>query len=97
LSRKHKIIFGFGVAAVLSFFLLLVFGDDALLDLNRVENERNTLIKKNEEIARENNDMYTEIERLKHDPEYIESIARKELGMVGKDEIIFKVENKSTK
>ena len=39
--------------------------------------------------------MYTEIERLKHDPEYIENVARRELGMIGKNEVIFKVEKKT--
>jgi cell division protein FtsB len=34
--------------------------------------------------------MYRMIERLKNDPEYIESIARKELGMIQKGEVILK-------
>lgn len=83
------------MAAIFSFFLLVIFGDDALLELNRVKKERNILIKKNEELVRENKSMYTEIERLKHDPEYIENVARRELGMIGKNEIIFKVEKKT--
>lgn len=83
------------MVAILSFFLLVIFGDDALLELNRIKKERNILIKKNEELVQENNSMYTEIERLKHDPEYIENVARRELGMIGKNEIIFKVDKKS--
>ena len=31
-----------------------------------------------------------EIDRLKNDPKYIENIARKELGMIGEDEVILK-------
>ena len=94
MTKKHKILLSIGMAVIFSFFLLVIFGDNALLELNRIKRERNILIKKNEELARENNSMYTEIERLKHDPEYIENIARRELGMIGKNEIIFKVENK---
>lgn len=94
-TKKHKILLSIGMVVILSFFLLIVFGDDALLELNRVKKERNILIKKNEELARENNSMYTEIERLKNDPEYIENVARRELGMIGKNEIIFKVEKRA--
>jgi len=83
------------MVVIFSFFLLVIFGDDALLELNRTKIEKNLLIIKNEELARENNSMYTEIERLKHDPEYIGNVARKELGMIGKNEIIFKVEKKT--
>lgn len=83
------------MVVIFSFFLLIIFGDDALLELNRIKKERNILIKKNEELARDNSSMYTEIERLKHDPEYIENVARKELGMIGKNEIIFKIEKKA--
>jgi len=34
--------------------------------------------------------MGVEIDRLKHDPAYIEDVARKEFGMIGKDEILVK-------
>lgn len=95
MTKKNKILLSIGMGVIFSFFLLVVFGDDALLELNRVKKERNILIKKNEELARENNSMYTEIERLRHDPEYIENVARRELGMIGKNEIIFKVEKKT--
>ncbi|MBW1812804.1 MAG: septum formation initiator family protein, partial [Deltaproteobacteria bacterium] len=32
----------------------------------------------------------TEIDRAKNDPAYIEAVARQELGMIGKDEVILK-------
>ncbi len=38
----------------------------------------------------ENLSISIEIDRLKHDPEYIENVARKELGMIGEDEVILK-------
>jgi cell division protein FtsB len=31
---------------------------------------------------------------LKNDPEYVEDVARKELGVIGKDEVIIKVKPK---
>ena len=43
-----------------------------------------------ENLAKENLILYSEIERLKNDSKYIENIARQELGMIGKDEVILK-------
>jgi cell division protein FtsB len=41
--------------------------------------------------------LYNEIERLKNDDKYIENIARQELGMIGKDEMILKPQSVSGK
>ena len=93
MTKKHKILIGIGLVVVFSFLLLIFFGDNTLLELNRLKKDRNLLIKINEDLVRQNDLMYNEIERLKHDPKYIESVARQELGMIGKNEIIFKIDN----
>jgi len=92
-TKKRKILISIGLVAVSLFLLLIFIGDNTLLELNRLKKERNLLIKMNEDIVRQNDLMYNEIERLKHDPKYIESVARQELGMIGKNEIIFKIDN----
>ena len=48
------------------------------------------LVEENEKLTRENQAISIEIDRLKHDLDYIESIARQELGMIGENEIILK-------
>ncbi len=93
MTKKRKILISIGLVAVSLFLLLIFIGDNTLLELNRLKKERNLLIKMNEDIVRQNDLMYNEIERLKHDPKYIESVARQELGMIGKNEIIFKIDN----
>ncbi|MFO7665735.1 MAG: septum formation initiator family protein [Desulfobacterales bacterium] len=93
MTKKHKIIIGVGLVVVFSFLLLIFFGENTLLELNRLKKDRNVLIKTNEELVRQNDLMYNEIDRLKHDPKYIENVARQELGMIGKNEIIFKIDN----
>ena len=93
MTKKHKILIGIGLVVVFSFLLLIFFGDNTLLELNRLKKERNLIIKMNEELVRQNDLMYNEIERLKRDPKYIENVARQELGMIGKNEIIFKIDN----
>jgi len=69
----------------------IVFGENGLVDLNRLKAERDGLLKKNAELSRKNLSLYHEIERLKNDPKYIEDVARQELGVIGKDEVILKV------
>lgn len=93
MTKKHKILIGIGLVVVFSFLLLIFFGENTLLEFNRLKKDRNVLIKTNEELVRQNDLMYNEINRLKHDPKYIENVARQELGMIGKNEIIFKIDN----
>jgi cell division protein FtsB len=92
-TKKHKILIGIGLVVVFSFLLLIFFGENTLLELNRLKKDRNVIIKTNEEHVRQNDLMYNEINRLKHDAKYIENVARQELGMIGKNEIIFKIDN----
>ncbi len=76
--------------------LVVIFGDNGLVDLILLRKEKERSAEKNREVIRENLSLYREIERLKHDPEFIESVARKELGVVGKDEVILKPRSSST-
>ena len=46
------------------------------------------MVQQNETLARENVSLYRTIGRLKSDPAFIESVARNELGMIGKDDVI---------
>jgi len=94
LSRKHKILLGIGIGVVFSLFLLIIFGNNAMLELNQLKEERDNIIERNKELALNNNSMYNEIKRLKDDPEYIENIARRELGMIKKNEIILQFKDK---
>ncbi|MCJ7539236.1 MAG: septum formation initiator family protein, partial [Desulfobacterales bacterium] len=52
------------------------------------------LSKKSDELKKKNISLYREIERLKNDPGYVEDVARKELGVIGKDDVIIKVKKK---
>ncbi len=71
--------------------IFTIFGENGLSDLYRIKTERDILLKKNDKLIRENLSLYREIERLKNDPEYVENVARNELGVIGKDEVVIKV------
>jgi cell division protein FtsB len=69
--------------------LLTVFGDKGLLNLYHMTKERDGIVAEERLLEKENNAIRIEIEKLKKDRRYIASIARQELGMIGKDEIIY--------
>lgn len=72
------------------FLLLIVFYRNGILDLNKKKAELQVQIEKNEALKEENTGLYREVTRLKSDQEYLEQVARKELGMIKKNEIIVK-------
>jgi cell division protein FtsB len=84
----QKIMVGTVLAIMLNLMLWIVFGDNGWVELSRLKEKRQAAIEQNEILAAENVDLYRIIERLKHDPVYIESVARNELGMVGKEDVV---------
>jgi len=72
------------------FLLLIVFARNGILDLSKKKVELQESVAKNDELKEENKILYREVNRLKNDEEYIEQVARKELGMIKKNEIIVK-------
>ncbi len=91
--KKNVILF----VAIISMFMMLlfiIFGENGLTDLYRLKTKRDRIVKKTGELTKKNLSLYREIERLKNDPKYVEDVARKELGVIGKDEVIIKVKKR---
>jgi cell division protein FtsB len=91
MNSKKNILLAFAILVLFSLIMFIILGENGLTDLNRLTMERDSLLKKNDELVQKNLSLHREIERLKKDPEYVENVARKELGVIGKDEVIFKV------
>lgn len=94
MNTKQSVLLAFVILATFSLLFFIIFGENGLADLHLLKIERDVLLKQNAELAKKNLDLYREIERLKSDPKYLESVARKELGVVRKDELIFKLKDK---
>jgi cell division protein FtsB len=90
MSDRQKILLSIVILVLFSLLLFIMFSDNGLADLFKLKSDKNRLLQENTRLKRENLIMYRTIERLKNDPEYIESIARKELGMIRKGEVILK-------
>ena len=90
MTKKLNILLSVSVLLLLALLFFIIISEHGLADLRSLKRERDQLVGENEKLARENQAISIEIDRLKHDLGYIESIARQELGMIGEDEIILK-------
>jgi cell division protein FtsB len=92
-SAGQNIALFFAVMAIVFTFFLIIVGDNGISDLQLMRTERQALVNTYAELNRKNLQLYHEIERLKKDPAYIEAIARHELGLIGKKEIVINMSN----
>ena len=88
MKLRRKIIVASAVIGLFNLMLLIVFGDNGLVEMHRLREKERLMVQQNETLARENVSLYRTIGRLKSDPAFIESVARNELGMIGKDDVI---------
>ena len=95
MTKKQNILLSISILSLLALLFFIIVSEHGLADLRFLKKERNKLVEENQKLTRENQAISVEIDRLKHDPAYIESIARQELGMIGKDEIILKPKRSS--
>ena len=70
--------------------LLAVFGDRGLTDVLLIKGEREKLLSTNRGLEAKNKDLREKIALLKTDNRYIGEIAREELGMIGRNEVIYR-------
>lgn len=88
-----------GVCTVLCmlalYLLMIVTGKNGLLDLSEKRTHLKTLMDKNQCLEQKNVELYRVIDRMKNDPLYIEDLARRELKMIGKDEVLYKFKNET--
>ncbi len=94
MNLKKNIVLFVAIISMLLMLLFIVFGENGLTDLYRLKRRRDGLVKKTEALTKKNLSFYHEIERLKNDPKYVENVARQELGVIGKDEMIIKVKKR---
>ena len=89
LSNPQKIILTASLVVMLSVLLVLVFGDNGMMELSRLKATKRQLVETNAGLTKENMQLYRAIDRLQNDPVFVENVARRELGMIRSDEIIF--------
>ncbi len=90
--RKRMYLIPAGVILFILYFT--IFGEQGLLRISHLAQEKEEVQKRAAALQIENQQLKREIEALKSDRRYLESIARKDFGLVRKNEIIYQFPNK---
>jgi len=85
--RKRMYAIPAGMILFILFFT--IFGERGLLRINHLKQEQQELQRRADDLQAENERLKREIEALKTDRRYLESIARKDFGLVRQNEIIY--------
>jgi len=97
MGLRPKILMSVAVLILCTLGALSIFGDNGLSELKRLRKELDGIVADNRSKSHENLSMYRKIERLKSDYGYIEDVARNQLGVISKDEVILKIKENGSK
>lgn len=90
--RKKYVAYGLILCLVASLlFVWLSFGQNGLLDLCNMQTDKEKNLSALKDLREKNKLLAYEIRRLREDPKFFESVARRELGLVRENEIIFRI------
>ena len=86
---------GFFKLTLLILFLCLIvgwlgFGERGFVHLHKMDKERKAYLERIGSLEQEKQSLLDEIKRLRTDKEHIESLARRELGLIKEDEILYR-------
>jgi len=93
-EKSKKRFFIFFAASMLAIIVFAAVGKNGFIDVYRYKKERDRIVFLNKTVEEENKRLTEEIRLLKTDKRYVANLARTELGMLGRDEVIYKIENK---
>jgi cell division protein FtsB len=85
----HKLLVGIALTMVVGVVLVSLFSHRGLYQTYRLRHERLRLEQENSRLAAENERLARTIDRLQHDPVFIQDLIRKDLNYVKKNDIIF--------
>ena len=83
------------ILAVTFILYFTIFGERGLLRIYHLNKEKQDVERRLETLKGENLKLVREVDALKNDRRYLESIARRDFGMVRKNEIIYQFPLKS--
>jgi len=82
-----------GLILVVWYFVL--FGEKGMVKIIQLGRERDRIIAEVSRIQDENKRLQEEIRRLREDTRYLESVARRDLGLIKENEILFIFEDEA--
>ena len=93
IGSKKRIYF---IAIIAAISVFAVFGDKGLIDVWKFRKERQKLVVQKSQLEDENKRLADEIRLFQTDKQYALTVARQELGMVKKDEVLYMIEKTQT-
>jgi cell division protein FtsB len=90
IKASYKFALAGGGVIMLILVGLILFGKGGYFDYCQLTVKKDAMVIKNDAAEQENILLRRQVARLETDRRYIEYIARKELGMIAKDEIVYK-------
>ena len=98
LSKKRFLKFSFITLLFLALMAAwLGFGERGFIHLYRMEKDRQAHMERIRKLEKENQTLLEEIKRLHTDRQYLESVARTELGLVKDNEILYRFSREEEK
>lgn len=94
MTSKEKMIVTAGMVMLFAFLFVIAFSEKGAVDLYQLHLKMVRIQQSGVALQQQNRALYDNIQRLKYDGEFIENIARTELGMVGKDEMVYQFKKK---
>lgn len=97
MDSKKRGLLKFSLITLLFLALMVVwlgFGERGFIHLYRMEKERQAHLERIHKLEAENQRLMDEINRLRSDKQYIESLARRELGLVKENELLYRFERR---
>ena len=95
MGSKKKGLFKFSLITLILLTLIIVwlsFGDRGFIHLYRMEKERVAYVDRIVDLEKINQELLEEIKRLRADQKYIESTARRDLGLIKENETLYRFE-----
>ena len=85
--KKAVVVVLTGLIIIVWYFAL--FGERGIIKIIHLHHERDRILAEVQRIQEKNEKLKREIRLMHEDPSYLESVARKELGVVKENEILF--------
>lgn len=89
IQKKYLLSLAILISAML---LLAIFGSRGLMQIYKLKEDRGRIQVSNARLEEENRRLAEQIHRLRHNKEEVEKVAREELGLVKKGEIVYQFE-----
>ena len=95
MNTRQTVLLSLSVLVLFTMLLFIVFSDKGLVDLYHLRRQKQVLMNGNEEMVRRNVELHRAVERLNHDLGTIENVARRELGMIGRNEVLIHIKDET--